>query len=90
MAEKKKEADTGAVAVVKVYSTDTCPYCTMAKGYLDKKGVRYVDYNVNSDVEKAREMVSKSGQLGVPVLDINGKVIIGFDKRAIDAALASG
>lgn len=90
MAEKKKEPEDGSGTVVKVYSTDTCPYCTMAKDYLDKKGVKYVDYNVNSDAEKAREMVAKTGQLGVPVLDINGKVIIGFDRRAIDEALSGG
>ncbi len=73
---------------VTVYSTQTCPYCVMAKRYLAQKGVRYVDYDVGSDQRRAFEMLSKSGQMGVPVLDIKGRVIVGFDRPAIDAALA--
>ncbi|MEM4598608.1 MAG: glutaredoxin domain-containing protein [Candidatus Diapherotrites archaeon] len=72
---------------VVVYSTPTCPYCIIAKKFLKDNGVDYIEYNVAADKEKAREMYEKSGQLGVPVLDINGKIIIGFDKEAIVKAL---
>jgi len=72
-----------------VYSTNTCPYCTLAKDYLASKGVRFVDHNVSNDRQMAMEMIKKSGQMGVPVLDIKGKIIVGFDRPRIDAALAS-
>jgi glutaredoxin 3 len=71
-----------------VYSTKTCPYCVMAKRYLSEKGVTYTDYDVGADQKKAYEMFGKTGQMGVPVLDINGSVIVGFDRMAIDAALS--
>ncbi|MCX6772601.1 MAG: glutathione S-transferase N-terminal domain-containing protein [Candidatus Micrarchaeota archaeon] len=70
-----------------VYSTKTCPYCVIAKRYLNERGVKYTDYDVGADQNKAFEMLTKSGQMGVPVLDINGSVIIGFDRMAIDRAL---
>jgi glutaredoxin 3 len=73
---------------VTVYSTPTCGYCRMAKNYLKEKNVAFTDYNVASNSEKAQEMVRKSGQMGVPVLDVNGKIIIGFDRAAIDQALS--
>ncbi|MCX8194942.1 MAG: glutathione S-transferase N-terminal domain-containing protein [Candidatus Micrarchaeota archaeon] len=71
-----------------IYTTSTCPYCVMAKRYLAEKGVKFVDYNVALDQRRAFEMVQKSGQMGVPVLDINGQIIVGFDRLAIDQALA--
>lgn len=74
---------------VTVYSTPTCPYCHIAKDYLKSKGVEFEDIDVSKDRAKAEEMIKKSGQMGVPVLDINGKIIIGFDKKAIDEALNS-
>ena len=73
---------------IKIYSTKTCPYCVMAKDYLAEKGVEFDYIDVSEDQEQAKEMVEKSGQMGVPVLDINGEIIIGFDKEKIDAALA--
>lgn len=72
---------------VKVYSTPTCPYCTMVKRYLDEKNITYTHYDVSADQEKAREMVDISGQMGVPVISIDGKVIVGFDKPKINAEL---
>ena len=69
---------------VKVYSTPTCPYCHMLKDFLTEKGVEFSDINVAEDVEAAKEMVEKSGQMGVPQMEINGKTIIGFDKPAIE------
>ncbi len=73
--------------VVKVYSTTTCPYCTMAKNYLREIGVEYIDKNVSADRAAAIEMVEKSGQMGVPVLDVNGEIIVGFNREAINKAL---
>lgn len=72
---------------VKLYSTQTCPYCVMAKQYLSAKGVKYQDIDVGADRKAAMDMVAKSGQMGVPVIEINGKIILGFDKGAIDNAL---
>jgi glutaredoxin len=59
----------------------------LAKDYFKQKGVSFTEYNVASDQRKAGEMVRKSGQMGVPVIDINGKIIIGFNKPEIDRAL---
>ena len=72
---------------VAVYSTTTCPYCRMTKEHLKEKNVEFEDIDVSSDPEKAAEMIDKSGQMGVPVIEINGKIIVGFDKNAIDEAL---
>lgn len=73
---------------VTVYSTPTCPYCVMAKRYLAERGIKYEDVNVAADQSRALEMLTKTGQMGVPVLDIGGQVIIGFDRNAIEHALA--
>jgi glutaredoxin-like YruB-family protein len=72
---------------VKVYSTPTCPYCKMAKQYLRENNIAFSDVDVSLDKEAASEMVEKSGQMGVPVIDISGKVIIGFDKDEIKKTL---
>ena len=70
-----------------IYSTPTCPYCKMAKDYFGEKAVEYEDYDVSGDQERSKEMEKKSGQMGVPVIDIGGTIIIGFDKEKIDEAL---
>lgn len=70
-----------------IYSTPTCPYCVLVKNYLDQKNIKYEYIDVSENQEKAQEMIKKSGQEGVPVVDIDGKIIIGFDKNAIDQAL---
>jgi len=72
---------------IKVYSTPTCPFCVMAKKYLSSKNIGYEDIDVSKDRNAAVEMVQKSGQRGVPVLDINGNIIVGFDQSAIDRLL---
>jgi glutaredoxin-like YruB-family protein len=72
---------------VTIYSTPTCPYCRMAKEYLTKKGIKFTDMNVAESREKAQEMIDKSGQMGVPVIDINGRILVGFDKEALDKEL---
>jgi glutaredoxin-like YruB-family protein len=71
-----------------VYSATWCAFCHAAKQYLDKIHVAYVDKDVDSDPDFMTEAVEKSGQMGIPVLDINGEIIVGFDRVKIDAALA--
>ena len=70
-----------------MYSTPSCGFCRMAKSYFQQNKIPFTEYNVASNSEKAQEMVRKSGQMGVPVIDINGKIIVGFDRAAIDQAL---
>lgn len=71
---------------VKVYTSNTCPYCTLAKSYLDEKGVEYTERNVQTDKEARKELMSM-GHMGVPVIIINGEEIVGFDKDKMDALL---
>ena len=72
---------------VKVYSTSTCPYCVMAKEFLKKNNIQFEDINVGINPKAGQELIDKSGQMGVPVLDIDGQIIVGFDKDAISKAL---
>ena len=72
---------------VTVYSTPTCPWCVRAKDFLKGKNVNFTEHDVSSDAKARDEMVKKSGQRGVPVLDINGKIIIGFDREEIEKEL---
>ncbi|NLK98362.1 glutaredoxin family protein [Defluviitalea saccharophila] len=72
---------------ITVYSTPTCPYCYMVKDYLKKNNFEYTDINVAVDQAAASEMVKKSGQMGVPVIDIDGNIVIGFDRPKIDNLL---
>jgi glutaredoxin 3 len=72
---------------VKVYSTPTCPWCHRAKEFLNEIKVEFEDINVAEDQKAAEEMVDKSGQRGVPVIEIDGEIIIGFNPDAIKKAL---
>lgn len=72
---------------VTVYSTPTCPYCHQVKDYLKAKGVAFSDLNVASDLEARNAMVQKSGQLGVPVVDVDGQVVIGFNRAKLEELL---
>jgi len=73
--------------MIKIYTTPTCAYCKMAKEYFKSKGLDYEEYNVATNIEKQKEMIDKTGQFGVPVIDINGKIIIGFDRTKINELL---
>lgn len=73
--------------MIKVYSTNSCPWCVKAKNYLKSINVEFEEVNVQEDMAARDEMIKKSRQMGVPVLDIEGTVIVGFDKNAIDKAL---
>ena len=72
---------------VKIYTTPSCGYCTVAKKYFRENRVAFTEYDVSRDQRRADEMVRKSGQMGVPVIDINGKVIVGFNKPEIERSL---
>jgi glutaredoxin 3 len=70
-----------------VYSTPTCPYCNLVKDYLNQRGVEFEEKDVSKDREAAREMIKRSGEMGVPQVEINGKIIVGFNRDAIDKEL---
>ncbi|MDO8661832.1 MAG: glutaredoxin domain-containing protein [Candidatus Omnitrophota bacterium] len=72
---------------VNVYSTPTCPWCVRVKQFLKDNNVVFQDYDVSIDRAKGDEMAQKSGQMSVPVIDIEGEIIVGFDKERIKAAL---
>ena len=72
---------------VKVYSTSTCPYCTMLKNFLTEKNIQFENIDVGTNQQAAKEMIEKTGQMGVPVIDIDGKFIVGFDKEALSKEL---
>lgn len=77
------------MANITIYTASWCGFCHATKNYLDKLGVSYTDKDVESDPQYMSEAVTKSGQRGIPVVDIDGKIIVGFDRPKIDAALAS-
>jgi glutaredoxin 3 len=72
---------------IKIYSTNSCPYCKMAEDFLKDNKVKFEKINVENDQNALKEMIKKSGQTGVPVLDINGTIVIGFDVEGIRKAL---
>ena len=74
---------------IKIYTTSACPFCHKAKENFNKKKIAFKEINVGGDNEKAKEMIKISGQTGVPVIVIGKKVIVGFDKNAIDGAIAA-
>lgn len=75
---------------VTIYSTPTCHFCVMAKEYFKANSVSYEEIDVASNAEKRKEMIDKSGQLGVPVIDINGEIVIGFNKTKLARLLDIG
>lgn len=78
--------DTDAKQVI-VYSTPTCPYCVRAKAFLKEKNVAFEDVDVAADRARAMEMIQKTGQMGVPVIDIGGEIVIGFQPAAMSELL---
>ncbi|MBI4119875.1 MAG: glutaredoxin family protein [Parcubacteria group bacterium] len=72
---------------VEIYSTPWCHYCKMAKEYFKKNNVAYAEYDVASDTARRQEMLDKTHQMGVPVIIINGKIVIGFDRGKINQLL---
>ena len=72
---------------VTIYTTPSCGYCTMAKQWMRRERIQFKEYDVSKDTRRAEEMVNRSGQMGVPVLDVNGRVIVGFNQSEIERAL---
>ncbi len=72
---------------VLVFTTPTCPWCARAKSYLRSKGVQFREVDVSRDPSAARDLVRRTGQMGVPVVEIDGRPIVGFDQPKIDALL---
>lgn len=75
------------MSTITVYSADWCGYCRMVKNYFDSKDIEYTEKNVEHDANFAKEAVEKSGQMGIPVVDMDGTIIVGFDKATIDHKL---
>lgn len=68
---------------IKIYSTPSCIYCKMAKEFFQKNDLEFANIDVSADPKAAQEMMDRSGQMGVPVIDIDGQLVIGFDKERI-------
>ncbi len=86
--EKIKNTKTKSInKTIVVYRTKTCPYCHLAEAFLKENNIKFTSIDVGEDQKAAQEMIKKSGQMGVPVIDIDGKIIVGFDKGAIKKAL---
>lgn len=73
--------------MITIYSAVWCGFCRSAKLYFDRLGIEYQDLDVEQDIANAKAAVEKSGQMGIPVIDIDGTIIVGFDKPKIDQAL---
>ncbi|MGQ9602303.1 MAG: glutaredoxin family protein [Candidatus Bipolaricaulia bacterium] len=72
---------------VKVYTTPTCPWCMRVKQFLDERGIPYEEYDVSEDASRAEEMIRKSGQMGVPVIEVDGEIVVGFDRSRLEELL---
>ena len=72
---------------ITIYSTPTCPYCVRTKQFLKDNNIEFEDIDVSENETAASEMIKKSGQMGVPVVDIDGEIIVGFDKEKIKKTL---
>ncbi len=73
---------------VEIYSTPVCKYCSLAKDFFKKNNIAYTEYDVAADQAKKEEMIEKSGQLGVPVIDVGGDIVVGFDEAVLKDLLA--
>ncbi|MDI6603433.1 MAG: Uxx-star family glutaredoxin-like (seleno)protein [Patescibacteria group bacterium] len=73
--------------MVKVYTTPSCPYCLTLKAFLKKNNIKFVEIDVSQDKKAQEEMIEKSGQMGVPVIEIGDQIVVGFDKEKISKLL---
>ncbi len=73
---------------VVIYTTPTCPWCHRTKEYLSRKGISYTEHDVAKDREKAKEMIQKSGQMGVPVIIVSDEIVVGFNQAKLDELLS--
>ena len=86
-AKSKNKSKPKKSLSVKVYTTSTCPWCVKTKEFLKASNIKYNEVNVGMDEKSRNEMFEKSGQFGVPVTDVNGTIIVGYDKEALKKAL---
>ena len=84
---KNETQGVTTMAKVKVFSTPTCPWCIKVKDYLKENKVEFEDLDVSTNAEARNQMLEKSGQMGVPVIDVNGKIIVGFNQPEVEKAL---
>ncbi|MBI2652691.1 glutathione S-transferase N-terminal domain-containing protein [Candidatus Woesearchaeota archaeon] len=84
---KTLKSKIGKESKVKIYTTTTCPWCMKTKEFLKANNVKYEEVNVGENEQARNEMFEKSGQFGVPVSDVNGTIIVGYDKEALKKAL---
>ncbi len=75
------------MAKVKIYTTVTCPWCKKTKEFFKENNVKYKEVDVGNDQKAAQEMIKKSGQMGVPVVDVDGEIVIGFDEPRLKKLL---
>lgn len=80
-------SDTKMTHTVTVYSTPTCHFCHLAKDFFNENNVAFTDYNVAEDAERRNELLEKTGQMAVPVIDIDGTLVVGFDQGQITSLL---
>ncbi len=75
---------------VTIYSTPTCHFCQLSKDFFKENNIAYTEHNVQTDLEKRKEMVEKSGQMGVPVITVGDEIVVGFDKEQLSKLLGVG
>jgi len=72
---------------IKIYTTPICPYCISLKTFLKEKGFKFEEINISQNEKVRNELIEKSGQMQVPIIEINGEIVAGFDKRKISKLL---
>lgn len=75
------------MTAVKIYTTSTCPWCKKAKDWMKKKKIKYTEYDVAKNGKARKRIIEKSGQMGVPIIEIGTEIIVGYDPKAIEKAL---
>ena len=77
------DANNSSAKQIKIYTTPVCPYCQMAKEFMKEKGFAYDEVDVTKSQSALQEMIQKSGQMGVPVLEVDGKIMVGFNRKVL-------
>lgn len=77
----------GKLSKIRIFSTPSCPYCVTLKAYLNENNIEFEEIDVSKNEKALGEMIEKSGQMGIPVIEIDGNIVVGFDKEAISKLL---